>query len=253
MRNSLLIILMITVLSNIGLSQNTLNLRNGDTMSGKLEGFRNDSLLFSFHGNILKFKSDDVVSIFFNSKDSSRDPGKAINTKVTDPSKMVNISGLITYLTKFEFEPDAGSDVYFADSASLKDFNLATLDSFNIYTVYKGYKKAWKVPSSKLIENIYNEGEKYNFDKASFSLLDKRAAVNISKIVNAKNVTKVSVDGNGNYSLKVNPGTYYILFKSRNSARLNKMETAEPFKCYEINIREGEDVTMDYAFGFEFK
>jgi len=222
-------------------------------MSGKLEGFKNDTLLFNFQGNILKFNPGNIISIYFDGKDTSRDPGKAIIVPETIPSKMVKISGLITYLTKFEFEPDAGSDVYFADSKSINDFNLATLDSFNIYSVYKGYKKAWKVPTNKLIENIYYEGEKYNLDKASFNLLDKRAAVNISKIVNAKNVMKATADGNGNYSLKVNPGTYYILFKSRNSARLNKLETSEPFKCYELKISEREDVTMNYAFGFEYK
>jgi hypothetical protein len=253
MKNSFLIILLITALSNTGLSQNTLYLRNGDTMSGKLEGFRNDTLLFNFQGNILKFKPNDIVSIFFNGKDTSRDPGKAIITSETNLSTMVKISGLLTYLTKFEFEPDAGSDVYFADSTNLTDFNLATLDSFNNYIVYKAYKKAWKVPNSKLIENIYNEAEKYNFDKEDFNLMDKRAAMNISKIVNAKKVTKASVDGTGNYSIKVNPGTYYVLFKSRNSARLNKLQTAEPFKCYEINIIEGKDITMNYAFGFEYK
>jgi hypothetical protein len=253
MKNSLLIILLITALSNIGLSQNTLFLKNGDTMSGKLEGFRDDTLLFNFQGNILKFKSNDILSVYFNGKDTSKDPGKAIVATETNFSKTVKISGLVTYLNKFEFEPDAGSDVYFAENTSIKDFNLATLDSFNIYIVYKGYKKAWKVPTNKLIENIYNEGEKYNFDKEGFNLMDKRAAQNIYKIVNARNVIKASVDGNGNYSLNVSPGTYYVLFKSRNSTRLNKLETAEPFKCYEINIREGEDITMDYAFGFEFK
>lgn len=249
----MLIILLVTTLSNTGLSQNTLYLKNGDTMSGKLEGFKNDTLLFNFQGNILKFNQDNIISIYFNVKDTYKDSGKPIITTGTNHLNMVNIAGLVTYLNKFEFEPDAGSDVYFAESTTIKDFNLATLDSFNIYIVYKTYKKTWKVPTNKLLENIYNEGEKYNFDKASFNLLDKRAAINISKIVNDKNATKASVDGNGNYTVKVNPGTYYILFKSRNSARLNKLKTSEPFKCYEININEGKDITMDYAFGFEYK
>jgi len=58
---------------------------------------------------------------------------------------MGKISGVITCLTRFEFHPDAGTNIYFADSANIKDFNLATLDSFNNFIVYKYYKKTWTV------------------------------------------------------------------------------------------------------------
>jgi hypothetical protein len=77
--------------------------------------------------------------------------------------------------------------------------------------------------------------------------------VNIAKLVDSKNSSKANVDGSGNYSVKVRPGIYYVLFKSRNSTRLDKFETAEHFKCFKVNISEGENVTMSYAFGFEYK
>lgn len=254
MKNALLIISLILTLSNSGFSQNALYLKNGDKMSGKLEGYKNDTILFNFQGNQLKFKTADIISVFFNEKNASSEPAKAIIPAEIDPSKMAKISGVVTYLTRFEFEPDISSDIYFADSTNLKDFNYATLDSFYNYIVYKNYRKNWAArPSNKLIASIYDEGEKYNLDKESFKWLDKRTAMNISKILDARNVTKAVVDGSGNYSIKVRPGTYYVLFKSRNTPRLNKLETSEQFKCNKVNISEGENITMSYAFGFEYK
>jgi len=254
MKIIILLIALTLTLSISCFSQNALYLKNGDKMSGKLEGFKNDTILFNFQGNKLKFKTADIISVFFNEKDASIEPVKAMVPTEINPSKMGKISGVVTYLTRFEFKPDVGSEVYFADSTNLKDFNYTTLDTFYNYVVYKNYLRTWTArPSNKLIANIYDEGEKYNFDKAGFKSLDKRTSVNIANLVDAKNSSKANVDGSGNYSVKVRPGTYYVLFKSRNSTRLDKFETAEQFKCYKVNISEGENVTMSYAFGFEYK
>jgi len=223
-------------------------------MSGKLEGYKNDTILFNVRGNKLKFKTADLVSVYFNEKDASDEPEKGTIATEIDPLAMGQFSGTVNYLTHFEFKPDFGADVYFADSTNLRDFNHATLDSFYNYVIYKTYLRNWTPrPANKLLANIYDEGEKYNYNKASFKLLDKRTTMNISKIVNAKNTTKAIVDKSGNYSVKVRPGIYYVLFKSRNSSRLDKFETAEWFKCYKVNIGKGESISLSYSFGFEFK
>lgn len=254
MRNTLLIIALSFLLPNLCFSQNVLYLKNGDKMSGKLEGYKNDTILFDFKGNKLKFNTSEIISVYFNGKDTPDDQVKETIPAEINPSQMAKISGVITYLTRFEFQPDAGTDVYFADSTKLKDFNFATLDSFYNFIVYKTYRKTWKPrPTNLLLAAIYDEGEKYNYDKASFNQLDKRATLNISKIVDAKDVSKAVVDKNGNYSVKIRPGTYYVLFKSRKYARLDKLETSEPFKCNLVNISGGEDIKMNYAFGFEYQ
>jgi len=254
MKITLLIIALTLTLSNLGFSQNALYLKNGDKMSGKLEGFKNDTILFNFQGNQLKFKTADIISVFFNEKEVSTEPAKAVIPIEINPSKMGKVSGVVTYLARFEFEPDVDSEIYFADSTNLKDFNYATLDSFYNAMVYKTFRKTWTArPANQLIANIYDEGEKYNLDKESFNLLDKRTAINISKILEDKSITKAVVDGSGNYSIKVKPGTYYVLLKSRNTPRLSKLATSELFKCNKLTISEGEDITMSYAFGFEYK
>ena len=254
MKNIILIFALALAFTNSCFSQNALYLKNGDKMSGKLEGYTNDTILFNFQGNKLKFNTADIESVYFNEKEISAEPAKAAIPADINPSQMGKITGVITYLTRFEFQPDAGTNVYFADSAIVKGFNLATLDSFNNFIVYKYYKKTWKPrPTNLLLAAIYDAGEKYNYDKESFNLLDKRVAVNISKILDARNITKTVVDGSGNYSANVKPGIYYVLFKSRNSTRIDKVENPEPFKCFKVNINEGEDVKMSYAFGFEFK
>jgi len=173
MKITLFIIALILTYSNSGFSQNALCLKNGDKMSGKLEGYKNDTILFNFQGNQLKFKTADIESVIFNQKEIVVEPTKATIPIDINPSQMGKISGVITCLTRFEFQPDAGTNVYFADSTNLKDFNLATLDSFNNFIVYKYYKKTWTPrPINILLAAIYDEGEKYNLDKESFKLLD---------------------------------------------------------------------------------
>ena len=254
MKNTILIIALTLTLSNSCFSQNALHLKNGDKMSGKLEGYKNDTILFNFHGNKLKFKTADIVSVYFDEKDASNDQGKSEIIPEINPSQTGKISGVVTYLTRSDFKPDAGADVYFADSTNLKDFNFATLDSFSNFVVYKNFIRTWKPrPSNMLIANIYDEGEKYYYNKVNFKLLDKRASINVSKIVDGTNNPKAVVDGKGNFSVKIRPGIYYVLFKSRNSARFDKFETSEPFKCIKVSINEGESITMNYAFGFEYK
>jgi len=264
MKNTILIIALALALSNSCFSQNALYLKNGDKISGKLEGYKNDTILFNFQGNKLKFKTTDIISVYFDDKvgtntqnkttDASNDQNKTTITPEINPSQTGKISGVVNYLIRFDFKPDAGADVYFADSTNLKDFNFATLDSFSNFVVYKNYTRTWKPrPSNILIASIYDEGEKYNDNKVNFKLLDKRASMNISKIMNDRNTTKVVVDGKGNYSVKIKPGIYYVLFKSRNSTRFDKFETSEPFRCDKVSISEGDNITMNYNFGFEYK
>ena len=264
MKNTILIIVLTLTFSASCFSQNALYLKNGDKMSGKLEGYKNDTILFNFQGNKLKFNTADVVSVYFDDKvasnnqikttGASNDQEKTTIVPEINPSKMGKISGVVNYLLRYEFKPDEGADVYFADSTNLKDFNFATIDSFSNFVVYKNYTRTWKPrPSNILIASIYDEGEKYNDNKVNFKLLDKRASMNISRIVNDRNSTKAVVDRKGNYSVKILPGSYYVLFKSRNSSRFDKFETSEPFKCIKVNINEGESITMNYDFGFEYK
>ncbi len=53
--------------------QNTLVLKSGETMKGKVERFRSDTLTFNFKGNKIQFKSSEIVAIYFTEKDIGKE------------------------------------------------------------------------------------------------------------------------------------------------------------------------------------
>ena len=96
MKNVILIIALTLALSGSCFSQNALYLKNGDKMSGKLEGYQNDTILFSFHGNKLKFKTTDIVSVYFNDKDASTVQVQETPATEIDPSKKTTYEKIIS-------------------------------------------------------------------------------------------------------------------------------------------------------------
>jgi len=77
MKNTILIFALALAFSNSCFIQHALYLKNGDKMSGKLEGFKNDTLLFNFQGNQLEFSAADIESVYFNEKEIAIEPMRA--------------------------------------------------------------------------------------------------------------------------------------------------------------------------------
>ena len=101
----------------------------------------------------------------------------------------------------------------------------------------------------KVPENIIEKVKEFNIeDTLVFDAFDKRASDNIYKIQGAKNVIKTVVDGNGNYSVKVNPGTYYVCIKSNNRDGLSMTEVSGKVKCQKVVVKNGVDTNLSYNF-----
>lgn len=73
MGKTILLLALTLTLSNLGFSQNILFLKNGDRMNGKLEGYKNDTIIFKLQGNKLKFKTSDIISVYFDEKLAPQD------------------------------------------------------------------------------------------------------------------------------------------------------------------------------------
>lgn len=251
MKKTILLFALSLILSNLSFGQNILFLKNGDKMNGKLEGFKNDTIIFKIQGNKLKFKTSDIVSIYFDEKLAPLDLSKTTKTNEIKPAIQGSIFGVVTYFFNKNYgdKPDVGAEVYIADSIKITDFNLATVDSFHYASFYKNiyldYKSMGKVP-----DNIMEQVKKYNLeDKLAFDSLDKSAATNIFKIKYAKDVMKTVVDGSGNYSVKLKPGTYYVYIKSNNREGISMTEISGKVKCQKVIVKDGEDTNMSCNFG----
>jgi hypothetical protein len=218
-------------------------------MNGKLEGFKNDTVIFKIQGNKLKFKTSDILSIYFDEKLAPTDLIKKTNEII--PATQGSIFGVVTYFFNKNFgdKPDVGAEVYIIDSIKVPDFNLELVDSFYYTNTYKNlyleYKSMGKVP-----DDIMKKVEKYHLDdKIAIDSLDKSATTNIFKIIYSKDVIKTVVDGIGNYSVKLKPGTYYVHIKSNNRKGMSMTEAMGKVKCQKVIVKEGGDINVSYNFG----
>ena len=251
MKKPILLLALTLILSNLSSGQNILILRNGDKMNGKLDGFKNDTIIFKIQGNKLKFKTSNIVSIYFDEKLASAELHMTSNTNEIKPVIQGSIFGVVTYFFNKNYgdKPDVGAEVYIADSTKITDFNLAIIDSFHYASFYRNiyleYKSMGKVPD-EIMERI----KKYNpEDKLAFDSLDKSAAANIFKLKFAKDVVKTVVDGSGNYSVKLKPGTYYVYIRSNNREGVSITESTGKVVCEKVIVKGGEDTNMSCNFG----
>jgi hypothetical protein len=245
MKKIILLFALILTLSNLGFSQNILFLKNGDKMNGKLEGFINDTVIFKIQGNNLKFYTSDIVSIFF-------DENQATATNEIKPVSEAKIFGVVTYFfnDNYGYKPDVGAEVYVADSAKNSSFDFATVDTFYLGSKYRSIYLDYKsMGKNQVPERVIARVKEYNvIDEASFNSLDERANKNLRKIVYSTDVTRTVVDGNGNYSVKIQPGTYYVYIKSINRKGINLTEIRGKIYCKKVTVKEGEETNVSHKF-----
>lgn len=224
-------------------------------MNGKLEGCKHDSIVFKFHETKLKFKNSDIISIFFDEKLAPSDLTKTTKSNEIQLTTQGGISGVITYYFNKNYgdKPDVGAKIYIADSLKVTDFNIEVVDSFHYASFYKSrystYKALGKVP-----DDIAKQVEKYSLDdKLAYDSLDKRAAISLFKIEYAKDVVKTVVDGNGNYSVKLKPSTYYVYVTSNNRTGLSITEGSGKVKCEKVIVKNGVDANMSCNFSIYWR
>lgn len=196
-------------------------------------------------------------------------------------SQTTNISGVVTYFFN-DYQgnkPDIGAKVYIIDSINNSVFNFSVVDTFYHARLIRGLYMAYL----ELFSNYDREGKKYEgkkkypgnwesfkeqWDKSKndvdqsyadlvkygvetdekFSALDKRTFAILMK-VNEENSILRTVDGNGNYSVNVRPGTYYIYMVSKNRTFNNLCEIMGKIYCKRVLIKENQ--TKDVSHNFD--
>lgn len=235
------------IISNISISQNILFLKTGDRLSGKLEGYNNDTIIFNLKGNKLKYSTSEVLSIYFDEKNAPLDLKQTTST-----NGETKIFGVVTYYfnKNYGYKPDVGVEVYIVDSAKVPTFSMANIDTFYYASSYRDMCKVYQSAKKTVPTDILEELKKWNVEtEEDFNSLDKRTYTNIlSKIINSKVAITTFVDGGGNYSVKVEPGTYYVYMSSKNRTGLSITEIGGKIYCKKIIVKEGEDVNVSKQF-----
>jgi len=191
------------------------------------------------------------------------------------------VSGIVTYYFN-EYQgnkPDIGASVTLIDSAEVKNFDYKLYENYHygkfyqsIYfssqARYEKYFEAFKKTEGK--KNDAEDSEtfrkgmedaKKDMDRQMEQIVlyksdspEKAAKITTDLYMQLlkldDNLPKKTVDGNGNYSLNVKPGVYYVLIKSKN--RTSSYDILEgDGKIYIKKIKISENENKDVSFNFE--
>ena len=140
------------------------------------------------------------------------------------------VSGTVTYSHNQVNKPDMGADIFIIDSAAnstATDYkvNVPAVDSF--VKAYKWHSHLIEMealmnnlPKRKRTEIEISPSSKRAgiYDITSFDKIDDAAYMPVTYFTFSKMKTKA--DGVGNYSIKLKPGTYYVLIRSANRTGL---------------------------------
>jgi hypothetical protein len=234
-----------------GFCQNVLLLKNGDKINGKLDGFKNDTIIFKFQGNKLKFRTTEIVSIIFDESFSSQITIKEPNI-IANKKKDGKISGVVTFFFNKNYgdKPDIGSKVFIADSLETTQINLSTLDSFQHGSFYRNILQEYKRLGLKTPADVLAELKKWNVEEnVQFDSLDSRTYKIIINIMKANGVREIVVDGSGNYNVNIKPGTYYVYIQSNNRNALSRTEIMGKMHCQKVTIIDGDEINVSTNFG----
>ncbi len=234
MRTIVLLIFASIFISNTTFSQNILLLKNGDKITGKLEEYKNDTITFSLSGSLLKFNKSSVASITFDNVISSSNKNESTTTKQAESKKEGRILGLVTYSYSAlsPVSPDLGASVYIVDSLNVTNINWLLIDS------------SANINGS----DATKYRQEYKLNRKAAKDISDRADVEISKFKRNENKILTEVDLNGNYSVKVKPGTYYILIKSNEGSASFSRNSFDTMVFNKITINDGEDKYLNKRF-----
>jgi len=219
-------------------SQHEIKLKSGETINGEVKSLLNGQLIVSFKGNNLKLEVSDIESIFFvkstqSSKDANSDKGE--------------LKGVVTYFFNKNFgdRPDIGATVLINRTDSING-NKSLIGVYQIAQSYKSLITLGVISKDKV--NI--ELKKLNADtEEGFKKLDFNAWKELLEF-EAK-ALKLTVDGSGSYSVKLDAGMYEVIIVSKGRRGYTTTENLGQVYRKLITIKSGEVCNFDKRFDIE--
>jgi len=233
--------------------QNVLFLKSGEKINGKVVRFKNDTLTFNFKGTKMRFKSSEIVSVYFDEKEVPKEkPNPSTQIIEQKQEQKGKITGVVTYFFNDNYgdKPDVGAEILIINISKIPDFKYLTVDSFYHANTYKNLYDSYAA-MSEIPDNISNELKEYGVDtKERFDALDKRTDDELDKIRYEFNYycIKLVVDGNGNFSSNVPPGKYYVYVQSNNRKGHSRTEIMGKIYCKKVVVKSGETSNLNAKF-----
>ncbi len=189
------------------------------------------------------------------------------------------ISGVVTYYFN-EYQgnkADIGASVILIDSSSVTNFDYNLYEKFHYGEFYqKMYFETMELYESysSALEKT-KKGKKYDEDRETFKrgmegtakdmkrhkaemekygydTPEKSAKIAVDLYMQLlkldEDLPKKTVDSNGNYSINIEPGVYYVYIKSKNRPGLTMPELGGKIYIKKVKISENSDKDVSYNF-----
>jgi hypothetical protein len=241
MRKVFYIIAIMCLNSITVLAQNKIVFQSGEEMTGKVVSILNDELIFNFKGNNLKFPTKEVNIIYFSESLNQQ--------KLTEKT---SLSGVVTYYFNKNYgdKPDVGAIITINKIENLNENALESL--YNKFDAAK-LKMA-------MLSNIDKKDPKFTeytdelnklgiYTQSDLDKLDMELATILIKRTSKEGVKNITVDGNGKYSIQLDPGYYEIFMTSKGRTALSTTEISGKVFVKNIQIKPNESNVLDHSFG----
>jgi hypothetical protein len=231
------ILSLLMTISLYSLGQHQINLKTGEKIEGEVKSLNTGVLQVAFKGNNISLNQADIESIFFSKPQGSATIGTESKGE---------LKGVVTYYFNQNYgdKPDIGAKIY-----------VRQADTTNgMRSVINQYQRA-RVCRSLIeyktqIESCTKTLQELNADTdEKFSALDSKVSKDMLQLdIFDKSVIKVTADGNGSYSLKLNPGLYELVIVSKGRKGLTVAEALGKIEQKYFRIEAGESKVVDVRF-----
>lgn len=190
------------------------------------------------------------------------------------------VGGVVTYyFNQYQGDkPDLGAKVLLVDSAKIEAFDAKVVEDFLFAKSYRQLQAVTMenhkyysrlVASTKGKKRQQEAHDKHKADMAGtqksldeinaalvrlgadtdekFEAMDEKATQMLGKI-KTDNSSQKTVDGSGNYSFNVTPGTYYVYISSKNRTGLNLTEVLGMVYLKKVRVAENDSKDVSHNF-----
>lgn len=227
-------------------AQHTLYLKTGETLKGQLEGGTVDTVYFDFFGNRLSLPHSSLSAVYFDMASAPKE--------IADPDadKDASIRGYVidNYVVQENERPDADANVWIVPVSDAKNVDIRLFtDTLASVIAVRDIFNQFAENGTAVPENVVIEMRRLNCETdAQFQQYCRRANQSIAAVKNAKTAQRATSNAEGNYSVKVKNGTYYVLAVSRQVKGNNPVDVGGMTHLQKVTVQPSEELVVTSKF-----
>ena len=239
--SALLFVLMTSVQA-----QHTLYLKTGETLKGQLVGGTEDTVYFDFFGNRLALPHSSLSAVYFDLA--------AAPKEIADPDadKDASIRGYVidNYVMQENERYDAGANIWIVPVSEAKNVNIRLFtDTLSSVIAIRDILNQFAENGTAVPENVVVEMRRLNCEtETQFQQYCRRANLSVASVKNAKGAIRATSNAEGQYSVRVKSGSYYVLAVSKQAKADNPVEIGGMVNLQQVSVQPQEELVVTSKF-----